>query len=48
MYTMHLKLQNSWLAEVSALHALNDYAWQKKVGKKLFKYIKQITNFMKY
>ena len=34
MYTMHLKLQNSWLAEVSALHALNDYAWQKHLLEK--------------
>ena len=31
---MHLKRENSWLPEVSALDALNDYAWQRHLVEK--------------
>ena len=44
-YTMHLKRLNSWLPDVSALDALNDYKWQRNLaGKSCFKCTAYITN----
>ena len=34
LYTMHLKRQNIWPQDVSALHALNDYMWQRHLAEK--------------
>ena len=48
---MHLKRQNSWPPDVSALNALNDYMWQRHLVEKSFLNtlnIKLITNIIKY
>ena len=47
---MHLKRPNSWPPDVSALDALNDYTWQRRLAEKVVLsalYIKQITYVMK-
>ena len=42
---MHLKRQNSWPQDVSALDALNDYMWQRHLAEKSrFKFTKYKPN----
>ena len=42
---MHLKCQNNWPPDVSALDALNDYIWQRHLAEKsCFKCIVYKTN----
>ena len=51
LFVLYLKRRNNWPPGVSALDALNDYTWQRRLAEKMsFKvmYIKQITNIMKY
>ena len=49
---MHLKRPNSCPLGVSALDALNDYTWQRRLAGNhvvlIAWYIKQIKNIMKY